>query len=87
MAVLVSKTMPRKDIMALAETLRNENAGHLGEINIFDARYAWEHKLDETITTEELYKHWLVQISGLSGEWPDGKEIHWVAEGDVGHGN
>jgi hypothetical protein len=81
MSILVSDTAPRQDVLNLAESLRRQYAGKYEylAIEIYDSREAHRRHFDLTYGERELFRHWLVEIGGLS--WNDGQDIHWLAEG------
>ncbi len=78
MELLVSETASRQDILNLAKSLARRYAGKYLAIQIFDSREAWRNRWNEGYSEKEYAKHFLVDISG---DWKDGKEIHWIAEG------
>jgi hypothetical protein len=81
MEVIVSETASQKEVLDLAENLRQEYAGAFASIIIFDSHEAWRRHLDMTYPEEELSKHWLVNIADFLG----GEEVRWVAEGRGQH--
>lgn len=79
MNILVSEKASQQEVLNLAEYLRQKYYGKYNIINIFDSKEAWAGRMDDAYPEKKFWKHYLVQIGGKG--WPDGKEIHWFADG------
>jgi len=78
MNLLVSERASRQDILSLAESLTQRYHDKYFVIDIFHSREAWRNREDDDYPEKDYWQHYLVQIGG---EWRDGQEVHWVAEG------